>query len=157
LKHEASASAAKQAEYLKTDSARILNNIFRVRLGKVLKSINLLYILRVSVEIGVRRSISTSSYSSGFRQHYPTSTVGSFFPKPRKCFYNFKKSDLVTIYTTLNFKSWDELYNTSDVDHACDVFYRDLKYVIDSFVPMAPANSNVFPKRYSTELISIIN
>jgi hypothetical protein len=31
-----------QAEYLKTDSARILNNIFRVRLGKVLKNINLL-------------------------------------------------------------------------------------------------------------------
>jgi hypothetical protein len=27
-------SAAKQAEYLKTDSARILNNIFRVRLGQ---------------------------------------------------------------------------------------------------------------------------
>jgi hypothetical protein len=26
--------------YLKTDSARILNNVFRVRLGKVLKTIN---------------------------------------------------------------------------------------------------------------------
>jgi hypothetical protein len=35
-------SAAKQAEYLKTDSARILNDIFRVRLGKLLKNINLL-------------------------------------------------------------------------------------------------------------------
>jgi hypothetical protein len=35
-------SDAKEAEYLKTDSARILNNIFRVRLGKVLKNINLL-------------------------------------------------------------------------------------------------------------------
>jgi hypothetical protein len=34
--------AAKQAECLKIDSARILNNIFRVRLGKVLKNINLL-------------------------------------------------------------------------------------------------------------------
>jgi hypothetical protein len=32
----------KNGLYLKTDSARILNNIFRVRLGKVLKNINLL-------------------------------------------------------------------------------------------------------------------
>jgi hypothetical protein len=31
-----------EAEYLITESARILNNIFRVRLGKVLKNINLL-------------------------------------------------------------------------------------------------------------------
>jgi hypothetical protein len=49
-------SAAKQAEYLKTDSARILNNIFRVRLGKILKNINLLYILRLSltdVKLGI--------------------------------------------------------------------------------------------------------
>jgi hypothetical protein len=99
-------------------------------------------------------------------QHHPTLLVSvsiiqpqrlaPFVPEPRKFFYNFKKSDLVTTYATLNFKSWDELYNTSDVDHACDVFYRDLKYVIDSFVPMAPANSNVFPKWYSIELISII-
>jgi hypothetical protein len=42
-------SAAKDAEYLKTDSTRILNNIFRVRLGKILKNINLLYILRLSL------------------------------------------------------------------------------------------------------------
>jgi hypothetical protein len=35
-------SAAKQAEYLKIDCARISNNIFRVRLGKVLKNVNLL-------------------------------------------------------------------------------------------------------------------
>jgi hypothetical protein len=31
-------SDAKQAEYLTTDSGRILNNVFRVRLGKVLKN-----------------------------------------------------------------------------------------------------------------------
>jgi hypothetical protein len=49
-------SAAKQAEYLKTDSARILNCIFRVRLGKVLKNINLFKILRLSlgdVKLGI--------------------------------------------------------------------------------------------------------
>jgi hypothetical protein len=31
-------NAAKQAEYLKTDSARILNNIFRVRLDSLKKN-----------------------------------------------------------------------------------------------------------------------
>jgi hypothetical protein len=49
-------SDAKEAEYLKTDSARILNNIFRVRLGKVLKNIDLLKILRLSltdVKLGI--------------------------------------------------------------------------------------------------------
>jgi hypothetical protein len=33
-------SDVKQAEYVKTDSARIVNNGFRVRLSKVLKNIN---------------------------------------------------------------------------------------------------------------------
>jgi hypothetical protein len=31
---------AKQAEYMKSDSAPVLNNVFRVRLGKILKNIN---------------------------------------------------------------------------------------------------------------------
>jgi hypothetical protein len=34
LKHEALAEWWKQAEYQKTDSAQILNSIFRIRLGK---------------------------------------------------------------------------------------------------------------------------
>jgi hypothetical protein len=75
--------------YLKTDSARILNNVFRVRLGKVLKTINY---VNVNFKVIFDRYRYFSYYSQKMISPYyfgPSVLIAPVYPiNLKSCYYS---------------------------------------------------------------------
>ena len=98
--------------------------------------------------------------------HHPTLLVSVSIPScepktkfpanNRKFYYDFKNGDLPTLYCALSEKSWRDVFGSKDVKKACDHFYQELNWTMNSYIPQKSFKTSVFPKWYSPELVKII-
>lgn len=71
--------------------------------------------------------------------------------------YNFEKTDLFALKTTLAKEDWSEIEMTSDIDNAVEIFYSKLH---NSFLKHVPIKRNIknfqnrYPKHFTKELIT---
>ena len=66
--------------------------------------------------------------------------------------YNFKKADYVSLYNGLLTTNWDVLYESTNVNSACETLYRILYSLFDKHVPLFKCSKFSFPSWYTTEL-----
>jgi hypothetical protein len=72
--------------------------------------------------------------------------------------YNFSKANFTDIIKYLNDLNWDNLFVNADVDECVKIFYDQLNYCIDSFLPVfrAPPCKKRHPWQ-TRELVNLEN
>ena len=66
--------------------------------------------------------------------------------------YNFKKANFHALYLDLLKLDWSTLFECTDVNTACDLFYEKLYTVFDKHVPLVRCRKLSYPSWYSSEL-----
>lgn len=71
-------------------------------------------------------------------------------------FYNFKRSDLVSLYQSIGATDWSFLNEYKDIDDAFEAFYSELYSLLNQYVPVVKASCRKYPPWFNSDLIKCI-
>lgn len=90
-----------------------------------------------------------------FQMHLTAKDVK--FMKPNKTIkLNYFRSNYEMINNELNQIDWNSELNCNDVDIQLEIFYRNIKNIIERFTPTISPKVSIYPKWFSEKLIQLI-
>lgn len=79
-----------------------------------------------------------------------------FPPNATNVSYNFKKANFPALYASLTALNWEFLNDYTDINIACDIFYKILYSKFDEHVPVFKNKKRQFPSWYTFDVIKKI-